>query len=391
MYALPRSLLGKCGLWFGTWTAIGLLVSLQGLLLIDASNRAGEQLGAPKVPMALGELLGTGLIQGYLWGFFAIPVLRLGRRFPFGRATWRRNLLVHFAACLVLIALEVAASVAINHLLRQQFISPLRSSEVLWLYAIAKAPQDVLLYWVLLCIGQAVLFHRKYQERELRTSQLETQLAQAQLQVLKMQLHPHFLFNTLHAISALLHEDVELADRMIARLGDLLRATLEQAGVQEVTLREELDFIRPYLEIERARMGARLTVSFAVAPETLDALVPNLLLQPLVENAIRHGIAPRAEPGHIEIRARREGQRLRLEVTDDGPGLVPGKFHEGVGVANTRARLRHLYGRAHAFEMNNGPEQGVQVAVTIPFSEQTHNGNGYAGAGDDDPRAAGGR
>jgi two-component system LytT family sensor kinase len=185
--------------------------------------------------------------------------------------------------------------------------------------------------------------------------------------VLKMQLHPHFLFNTLHAISALMHKDVELADRMIARLGELLRSTLEHVGTQEVALRDELEFIKPYLEIEQARLGPRLTVQLDIDPEAMDANVPNLILQPLVENAIRHGIAPRAGAGHIEIHARRENGRVRLQVCDNGRGLAT-NYTEGVGVGNTRARLRQLYGEEHQFVMCNRPDGGLEVTVALPFS-----------------------
>src|SRR5581483_4511485 len=165
-----------------------------------------------------------------------------------------------------------------------------------------------------------------------------------------------FLFNTLNAISALMHQDVELADRMIARLGELLRATLEKADLQEVTLRQELDFIQPYLEIEQARLGPRLRVQFRVDPDVMDGLVPNMLLQPLVENAIRHGIAPRAEPGSVEISARRANGSLQLQVRDDGPGIrssPPARSHNGLGLANTRARLQQLYGAASNLELSN--------------------------------------
>jgi LytS/YehU family sensor histidine kinase len=168
-----------------------------------------------------------------------------------------------------------------------------------------------------------------------------------------------------------MHQDVELADRMIARLGDLLRSTLENADMQEVSLKQELDFIQPYLEIEQARLGPRLKVHLDIEPGAMDARVPNLILQPLVENAVRHGVAPRAEGGQIDVQARREGAELVLQVRDDGPGLADGTataFKEGVGLANTRARLRQLYGSAHRFELTNGG-RGLAVTVAIPFRE----------------------
>src|SRR4029079_2186861 len=176
------------------------------------------------------------------------------------------------------------------------------------------------------------------------------------LQALKMQLHPHFLFNTLNSISALLDEDVDAADQMLARLGDLLRMTLENSGAQEITLQEELEFLRCYLEIEQVRFNDRLTVDMKIEPATLDAQVPNLILQPIVENAIKHGIVSRIAPGRIEISAIRYGGSLKLQVRDNGPGLHPGeassgRVKEGLGLANTRARLEQRYRHDHRFEM----------------------------------------
>src|SRR5262249_33703319 len=191
-----------------------------------------------------------------------------------------------------------------------------------------------------------------------------------QLQLLKMQLQPHFLFNTLHTISALMHQDLHLADRMLARLAELLRMTLENVKKQEVPLRQEIDFLKPYLEIQQARLGDRLAVEMHVPPELLDALVPNLILQPLVENAIQHGIAPRSEGGRLEVRARRLDRALELQVCDNGPGL-PGTngYREGVGLSNTRARLQQLYGDGQHFQLSNRSQGGLQVQLTIPFHE----------------------
>ncbi len=229
-------------------------------------------------------------------------------------------------------------------------------------------------------------YHRRYRERELAASHLETELTQAQLEVLRMQLQPHFLFNTLHAISSLMHRDVELADRMIARLGELLRATLDHAGAAEVSLQSELDFIAPYLEIEQARLGPRLQVRLDIDPETLDAAVPNLLLQPLVENAIRHGIAPQRGPGLIEIVSRRHNGRLQVRVCDTGAGL-PNEtpLKEGLGLGNTRARLEHLYGDAHVFRIAPAPSgPGVEVTLELPFREiDTRNSDDGAAASPD--------
>jgi LytS/YehU family sensor histidine kinase len=185
-----------------------------------------------------------------------------------------------------------------------------------------------------------------------------------------MQLQPHFLFNTLHAISALMHRDVAAADRMIARLSELLRMSLDTASEQEVSLSRELEFIRPYLDIERNRFGDRLAVEMKIDPEALDAQVPNLVLQPLVENAIRHGISNRAAAGRIEIHATRLNGDVVLRVSDDGPGMPAGGAESlklGVGLNNTRARLEHLYGGDFRFELGNASTGGFEVHVTIPY------------------------
>ena len=207
-------------------------------------------------------------------------------------------------------------------------------------------------------------------DEEVRTSRLEVQLAQAQLEALKMQLHPHFLFNTLNAISALQTEDADAAQRMMARLADFLRLTLENSGVQEVTLKREVDFLSRYLEIERIRFPNRLTVRMDVDPATLDARVPNLILQPIVENAIRHGIAATAAPGRVEIGATKQAQSLLLRVRDTGPGLVGnGSSTEGIGLRNTRARLERLYGDTSDVSLENCAGGGLQVTIKIPFTK----------------------
>jgi LytS/YehU family sensor histidine kinase len=221
-------------------------------------------------------------------------------------------------------------------------------------------------------VRHAIEYYRRYQNRELKASQLEARLAQAQLEVLKMQLQPHFLFNTLHAISALMYRDVESADRMITRLSDFLRLAIESSGVQEVPLKREMEFLDKYLEIEQVRFGERLDVRRWIDAAALDLLVPNLVLQPLVENAVRHGIAPRAEGGRIEVIARVAAGLLTVEVLDDGPG-PSGEISEGVGLSNTRARLEQLYGAAARLELGAGPHGGFLARLTIPaLAEDGH-------------------
>ena len=222
----------------------------------------------------------------------------------------------------------------------------------------------------LLALSYALDYHQRYQDKAVTSSRLEAQLAQARLDALKMQLQPHFLFNTLNAVSALLHKDPDAADRMIARLGDFLRMTLENDGGHEVTLAQEMTFLNCYLAIEKVRFEDRLTTRVDVALEALPALVPNLILQPLVENAIRHGVGRRVGAGCIAIEAARENGRLRLRVTDNGPGWTePAAGHEarGVGISNTRRRLAQLYGAEHRLEFGGAAGQGCTVTLELPF------------------------
>lgn len=214
-------------------------------------------------------------------------------------------------------------------------------------------------------------FYRTYKDREQIASRLKGQLAQVELQVLKMQLQPHFLFNTLHAISSLMHKDLDAADEMMARLGDLLRYTLESNGAQEVELGLELEMLDHYLEIEHIRLADRLIVRKDIPPELLSAMVPNLILQPIVENAIRYGVAPRESGGKIEIVARQAATTIRIIVCDDGPGL-PERSKEGVGFSNTRARLEQLYGTHQRFTYANRADGGVCVTMEFPLRIQDH-------------------
>jgi sensor histidine kinase YesM len=208
---------------------------------------------------------------------------------------------------------------------------------------------DALVFCAIVVLHHAVVYYRVSRDRALRAAQLETRLAQTQLQMLRMQLQPHFLFNTLHSISALMHKDVRRADSMIVALSDLLRMSLQNIGAQEVPLQSELDFLQRYLEIMSIRFGERLRVTIDVDPETRDARVPNLFLQPLVENSVR-----------------RDGEMLRCDVVDDGRGLRAG-HKEGVGLASTRQRLAHLYGDRQIFSLRGAPGEGVRVSMAIPF------------------------
>jgi two-component system, LytTR family, sensor kinase len=225
-------------------------------------------------------------------------------------------------------------------------------------------------------VERAAILHRRHQSGLLQASVLQTRLVEAQLKALKMQLHPHFLFNTLHTITALIHEDAEMAERTIARLGELLRMFLATSAVHEAPLSEELRILGLYLEIERARFEDRLQVRYDVPENLREAVVPNLVLQPLVENSIRHGIGRRAEPGWILVTAERDAEKLVLRVIDNGEGLKQSPLriaHEGSGLTITRGRLATLYGPNQSLVLRNVPSGGVEARITLPFRENTAN------------------
>lgn len=353
----------KWGLIALGWTLFGLFFASE----VIVSRAYGER------PLRLSETLTAWLICAYIWLALTPLVLHLARRFQLERGRWLRNSLVHLAASAVFAALQLGTYVLVAswvglEISKQPFLEAFRNQFV------SEFHFDVLTYWAIIGLSHAVDYYREARERELRASQLETRLAQAQLDALRMQLHPHFLFNTLNSISVLMAEDVKAARRMLIGLSDLLRASLENGGTQEVSLKEELEFLKNYLEIERTRFHDRLTIRLDVDPAALSARVPNLILQPLVENAIRHGIAPRASAGLVEIRAQRENGMVQLQVRDNGPGLsssAPEKLSDGIGLSNTRARLEQLYGASHRFEISGADGGGFVVTIIIPFHDGT--------------------
>jgi signal transduction histidine kinase len=326
---------------------------------------------APK----MGHLLALNMTYWYAWALLVPGILWLSRRYRFERATWRRAAAVHATGVVIFVLVHAVLTVSVREGLSSFFGFRMGSwwaefQRLFFLYF----DWEMMTYWTVVGLSHALHFHRQAQERALTAAQLEARLAEAQLQALQRQLHPHFLFNTLHTISALIHRDAEAADEMLARLSDLLRLTLDRLGVQQVTLKEELEFLEKYLEIERTRFGDRLVVDMQIEPETLDICVPNLMLQPLVENAMRHGIAPRLGGGRLQIVARRTGDRLWMMVRDNGAGLPKAKldaFNHGVGLSNTRSRLEHLYPGNHRFEFHEPSDGGLAVTIEIPAAAET--------------------
>ena len=325
-------------------------------------------------PQPFAILLGLNLSYWYAWALLAPFVLWLARAYRFERLKWTRALLVHVPA-VVVFTFAHAMLLGAGRVATLQFLA---GREVEWWLGVRERfflyfDWEMVTYWAIIAVSHAFDYYRESQERALTTAQLQTRLAEARLQALQRQLHPHFLFNTLHTISALMHRDIDAADNMLARLSDLLRLTLERVGTQLVPLKDELDFINKYLDIERTRFGERLQVQFVVEPDTLGASVPNFLLQPLVENALKHGIGPQVGGGRVEVRAHHNGGWLQLVVQDDGGGVPKDKldaFNTGVGISNTLSRLEQLYPGNHTFEFQTPPGGGLAVTVVIPFAAE---------------------
>lgn len=307
----------------------------------------------------------------YVWALMTPSVIWLAQHFQVARGGLLAAIAVHVPAVVVFSFLHIAGLQGVHW-----WLARYQGQDYGWWTQVQRSAflyldWEMMTYWAIVGVSHALLYYRESREREVRAAQLETKLVAAQLTTLQQQLHPHFLFNTLHAISSLMHRDVNAADRVLVQLSDLLRITLEHLGQQEVALGAELDALHKYVEIERTRFADRLVVRFDIQPETLDTLVPSLLLQPLVENAIKYGVARRAGPGHIDISSRREGDKLRLEIRDDGIGLTEDALtalHKGIGVSATRARLQHLFGADYRFEFHR-LSQGLAVIVALPWRQ----------------------
>jgi two-component system, LytTR family, sensor kinase len=317
------------------------------------------------------------IARWYIWALLVPIIWWAAVRFPLERKRLASRLLINLAVGLSVTLLFVVLDLLMRELITALLIMRstggfvFRLRQDLVSYFFWGMEYNLVAYFGIVAVVHAYHYHAYFRERELKASRLEAQLALARLEVLKMQLHPHFLFNTLNAISALMHRDVDAADRMISLLSDLLRLSLDKDDRHQVSLRSELEFLDRYLAIEKIRFRDRLLVEMDVDPPCLGAQVPRLILQPLVENSIRHGIALHSSAGLVAIRARRKGNRLDLSVSDDGPGLDGNRPpREGVGLANTRARLIQLYGEDHRFRLERADAGGLRVHMEIPFEEQ---------------------
>lgn len=348
------------------WTAFAVLLAAPRVLLHRDS--AG--------PASWDEALPIAILDMYSWALVALVALWLARRIPLDRARWAPAAAVHLAAGLgVLLVRFSAANAAAVGL----GMIPAFPGFSVFLHIL---PFNLLFHFALVGVGYALEFHRRYRDRELEASQfaleasrlelaaiaLEARLVEARLQTLKNQIQPHFLFNTLNAISTLVRHDPDAAERMITHLADLLRNTLLHRQHQEVTLGEELELLEPYLEIERTRFGERLTLEVHADPGALASRVPHLLLQPLIENSIRHGIAPQRGPGWISVTASLSEGALLLRVKDNGVGIDPAAMEAGggIGLANIRARLTQLHGDAASLKVMPRRAGGTMVELRIP-------------------------
>lgn len=368
--------LKRWALIFLIWTLAGLFFTSQGYLFHTATSSR---------EFRVGEWLFREFTYSYLFALMTPVIWKLAETYRFERRNWVRRLCFH-------LPMSFAVSMAVRgvHGLLMHFIadsalfadnpllSGIRAGAPFSLVGLLKftyytLETGALIYWVTLSVNHLLDYGNRYAVEEARSERLEKQLALAQLQALRMQLQPHFLFNTLNSISELLHEDPHLADRMIARLGTFLRMTLDDAGKQEVSLAHELEFLNSYLEIEQTRFE-RLKVAFDIDPATLDAAVPSLILQPLAENAIRYAVSPRSG-GTIRVHSEKRNGDLLLRVEDDGPGLPlddrsETSLTEGLGLSNSRNRILQLYATRGRFELENGRPTGTVVTMTIPF--RTH-------------------
>jgi signal transduction histidine kinase len=320
------------------------------------------------------RIFSWGILTWLAWAPLTPAIVWLARQYSLLGEAWKRNLIIHLPAFLLFSVLHSAAGTAIT-LWIKPFDNMGDSPKTFWPRFLLRIPgsfgSDLLVYGGVVGIFYAIDYYRKYREREFQASRLEAQLAQAQLDSLRMQLHPHFLFNTLNSIVGLVRDNKNgAAVNMLVGLSDLLRHTLEYSSRHEVELREEINFIKLYLSIQEIRFSDRLRIELDIDPRTTKALVPNLILQPLTENALRHGIARSANSGLVGISSALTDGHLRLTVYDEGAGLPDDwqlKGSAGIGLANTIARLQQLYDDDQQFDIRNRDGGGVEVVIVMPF------------------------
>ena len=355
----------------GGWTLVAVLFAAHNYISNAAEGR----------PITLLQAVWWSAAEWYTWALLTPLVIQLVRRTRAGERFRPVTLAVLAAGGVVIAALQVALEYGADHLVVLLSGDPSVSVGVWLSGGVREAALDLaylvprkigfsfITFCALVVVVLAADYYRLFRDRELRAARLEGALARAQLRALQAQLQPHFLFNTLNTIASLIPEEPAAAEELVESLGELLRAALRDGGRDEITLRQEIDLLDQYLAIQARRFHDRLRIERIFAPDLGDAMVPPLILQPLVENAIRHGVAAREGRGTVRVRTERSGESLLLAVEDDGPGFEPigGGASEGVGLANTRARLEQLYGAKGALETGNLPGGGAYVGVRLPL------------------------
>ena len=345
----PRNGLRDATVIVAAWTMVALLSTGFSALNRLYANQPSEWERALALNLLSFELCSPATFV-FVWA---------ARRWPLGGGRWRYAPL-YLAAIPVLVAGKYAIYLPIRQLWFPTSPSMIKQ------HLFESFFYEGFMLAMVVGVVHAIEYQRSLREGQIRASQLESHLSRARLEILRNELQPHFLFNALHSISTLMHRNVEAADEMLAQLGDLLRLSLERKSVQEASLREELSVLEPYLNILRIRFGDRLSIGLDVDPELLETTVPLFILQPLVENAIRHGIERRAGAGRIDIRARAAGGSVEISVADDGAGLSRNGVREGIGLSNIRQRLEQLYGtRGGAITIEGSPESGTKVVIAI--------------------------
>ena len=341
------------------WAFLGLVLSIE----VYFNARAGMRTSAV-------DFLEVAIPQfgrAVMWALMAPLLLRMREKMPLSRGRWLGGVSFHLAMSFVVMATYYLGRMLAYTILEGEPLAEYWPNAFKGFYG--RNLIDMAYYWAVLAFGYSLEIYQRYRTEELKAAQLEARLIETELKMLREQLRPHFLFNTLNTIAVLVRERKnDEAVTLIARLSSLLRMTLDHTRAQEVTVRQEVDFLERYVEIQQARFSDRLRVVIAIEPEAMDVRIPNLLLQPLVENAILHGIAPKPGPGRVDVIGRVESGRLHLEVRDDGPGLSDGttRAREGVGLTNTRERIAKIYGAQGHLMLCSEPGHGVSVKIVLP-------------------------
>ena len=356
----------------GIWLLLGSFLGIQVYLNGPATGRE----------LSLASAVGMCVRRYLIYAFLTFPVLTLCRRFPFTSERWIVPLAVHGVGAVAFTVLYTAIRLITGSVVNAETLERVPSSLATARDLIRSSLfEQFWMYTSIVTAALAVQYYRQFRLRELRETELKRQMAEHELQVLKLQLHPHFLFNTLNGISTLMARDVKTAQEMLVRLSELLRVALSHSADNEVSLRDELEFVKAYLELEQMRFGERLKVQLDIDAATLVARVPNMLIQPLVENAIQYGIAEIRSGGNLELTTDFKDGKLRIQIVNDGPlHAVPSNpvRGSGIGLGNTRLRLWQLYGDAYRLHMMKRPGGGMALQLEIPFRAS---GSAEAGAG----------